>query len=94
MNSLELLEVGREAIWVLIKVSAPIMLISLAVGLIISLFQALTQIQEMTLTFVPKMLVVFLSLVLLAPYMVATLSDFADSLDARIVNVERADSNE
>ena len=92
MNSLEAMEVGREALWVLVKVAAPIMIISLVVGLIISLFQALTQIQEMTLTFVPKMLIVFLSLILLAPFMMSTISDFAAALNERIVNVEENDN--
>ncbi len=92
MNSVEVLEIGREAIWVLIKVSAPIMLIALTIGLLISLFQALTQIQEMTLTFVPKMLVVFISLILLTPFMMSTLSDFASELNDRIMSVEKNDS--
>ncbi|KJV08666.1 flagellar biosynthesis protein FliQ, partial [Elstera litoralis] len=58
MNEANTLEVAREAVLVLLQVSGPIMVISLVVGLIISLFQALTQIQEMTLTFVPKIIVV------------------------------------
>ena len=91
MNAIEVLEICREAIWVLIKVSAPIMVIALVVGLIISLFQALTQIQEMTLTFVPKMLVVFLSLIMLMPFMLNQLKDFSEELNARIVTVGTSD---
>jgi flagellar biosynthetic protein FliQ len=59
------------------------MLIALVVGLIISLFQALTQVQEATLTFVPKMLVVFVSLLLLAPFMLHALADFTEQMMAR-----------
>ncbi len=91
MNPLEVLEISRDAVWVLIKVSAPLMIITLVIGLIISLFQALTQIQEMTLTFVPKMLVVFFSLLFLMPYMLNTLKDFSESLSDRIVTVGQSD---
>ncbi len=62
------------------------MLIGLSVGLSISLFQALTQIQEMTLAFIPKILVIFLSLLLLGSYMLRTLTVFAKQLAARIVS--------
>ena len=92
MNAVEVLEIGREALWVLIKVSAPLMMISLIVGLIISLFQALTQIQEMTLTFVPKMLVMFIALVFLAPFMLSTLKDFSEELSERIVTIGKSDT--
>jgi flagellar biosynthetic protein FliQ len=91
MNPLEVLEICREAIWVLIKVSAPIMIITLVIGLMISLFQALTQIQEMTLTFVPKMLVVFFALLFLMPFMLNTLKDFSESLSDRIINIGQSD---
>jgi flagellar biosynthetic protein FliQ len=84
MDESAVLEVGRDAVIVMLKISAPIMLISLIVGLIISLFQALTQIQEMTLTFVPKMLVVFVSLLLLAPFMLHTLIDFTEQMMSRM----------
>ena len=91
MNAIEVLEICREAIWVLIKVAAPLMLITLIVGLIISLFQALTQIQEMTLTFVPKMLIVFLSLIMLMPWMLSSLKDFSEELSGRIVTIGTSD---
>ncbi len=84
MNEAAVLEIGRDAVIVMLKISAPIMLVSLIVGLIIALFQALTQIQEMTLTFVPKLLVVFISLLLLAPFMLHTLIDFTEQLMARM----------
>lgn len=85
MDEAALLEVSRDAVIVVLKIGTPIMLISLIVGLVISLFQALTQIQEATLTFVPKILVVFVSLLLLAPFMLHTLTDFTEQLMQRIV---------
>ena len=85
MDEAALLEVSRDAVVVVLKIGTPIMLISLIVGLVISLFQALTQIQEATLTFVPKILVVIVSLLLLAPFMLHVLTDFTEQLMQRIV---------
>ena len=68
MEPIQLLEIGQDAIWVLIKISAPVMLVALIIGLVISLFQALTQIQEMTLTFVPKIIAMLLFLLLFMPF--------------------------
>ncbi len=87
MDSLEAIEIGRETLIVFLKVAMPLMLIALSVGLIISLFQALTQIQEMTLTFVPKMVVVFVALIFLMPYMLHTLVDFSNELSMRVIAV-------
>lgn len=70
----------REAILLIIKLSMPILLVALAIGVIISLLQALTQIQEQTLTFVPKMLAVFGVLLLLLPFMLGSLQDFAGDI--------------
>lgn len=88
MNEFEVIDIGKDAIWVYIKLCGPFMLIALVVGLVVSLFQALTQIQEMTLTFVPKILAIFLALVLLMPFMITTLKDFTDRLHDRIINIE------
>ncbi len=90
MDSVMAMELGRETLVVFLKVALPMLLISLAVGLIISLFQALTQIQEMTLTFVPKLIVMFASLVLLMPFISHTLNDYTDDLNRRIVSVGRS----
>ncbi len=87
MNEANTLEVAREAVLVLLQVSGPILIISLVVGLIISLFQALTQIQEMTLTFVPKIVVVFISMLLLFPFMLATMQSFMERLVDRIISL-------
>jgi len=92
MDSLEAIEIGRETIIVFLKIAAPLMLISLAVGLIISLFQALTQIQEMTLTFVPKIIVMFITLIFLMPFMLHTLIDFSNELSNRIVTIGQSDT--
>jgi len=80
MGPQEALEIARGAILVLLKVASPLMLIALAVGLVVSLVQALTQIQEMTLAFVPKILVIFVSLIFLLPFMLATLSGFVETV--------------
>lgn len=69
------LEVGYQAIRAMVLMSAPIMLVGLVIGLAIAIFQALTQIQEATLTFVPRILVVFLSLLVLTPFMLQVIKD-------------------
>lgn len=85
MTAAEVIDVSREAILVMLKIGGPVLLLALVVGLSISLIQALTQIQEMTLSFVPKILVIFLSLLLLMPFMIATLTAFTHQLVDRIV---------
>jgi flagellar biosynthesis protein FliQ len=86
MNANEVLDISKEAIWVLIKISLPVMLVAMVVGLIISLFQALTQIQEQTLSFVPKIIAVFLSLIVLMPFLIDQLQTFNEYLMNKIVN--------
>ena len=80
MSEEAVLEIGRNSIWVVLQLSAPLMAAGLVIGLIIALFQALTTIQEMTLTFVPKIIVIFLSLLLLLPFMMTTLIEFSQEL--------------
>jgi flagellar biosynthetic protein FliQ len=87
MNSTEVLDIARESIYVTLQVGGPILLMALVVGLLISLFQALTQIQEMTLTFVPKILVIFLSMLLFMPFMLSTMTAFTERLADRIVGL-------
>tara|TARA_R110001592_G_scaffold35186_3_gene119959 strand:- start:1713 stop:1976 length:264 start_codon:yes stop_codon:yes gene_type:complete len=84
MNEVDVIDVGRNAMWVVIKVAGPIMFLGLVSGLIIALFQALTTIQEMTLTFVPKIIVIFIAIVVLLPFMINTVTTFADTLFDRI----------
>ena len=76
MSGAEVLDVARDAIFVLLRVSGPLMLVALATGVTIALFQAITQIQEMTLTFVPKILALFVSLLVFLPFMSLTMRDF------------------
>ena len=85
MNASDVFGIGNQAIMVALEIGAPVMLLALADGLVISIMQALTQIQEMTLTFVPKILVIFVSLLVLMPFMLGTLIEFTQSLFARIV---------
>ncbi len=85
MNAADVMDVAREAVIVMLKVGSPIMLLALLVGLTISLFQALTQMQEMTLTFVPKAIVIFMSLLLFLPFMLGVLVSFTEGLMDRIV---------
>lgn len=73
--------------WVVIKVAGPIMFLGLLSGLIIALFQALTTIQEMTLTFVPKIIVIFIGIVVLLPFMITSVTTFADTLFDRIASM-------
>lgn len=87
MDSGDVLDVAREAIYVVLKTGAPVMLIALLVGLAVALFQALTQIQEMTLAFVPKILVIFISLILFIPFMLSTLMTFTERMVDRIVSL-------
>ncbi len=86
MNPNDAFDIAQQAVWVTIKLGAPVMLLALVVGLLVSFLQALTQIQEMTLTFVPKMLVIMLSLLIFLPFMVSTLTSFTQELFARIVS--------
>ena len=86
MTGPEVLDVARDAIYTLIIVSAPVMLVGLLVGVVISLFQALTQIQEMTLAFVPKILAIFVSLLIALPFMAERLHAEMLRIAARIVS--------
>jgi flagellar biosynthesis protein FliQ len=87
MNEEQVLEFARNAIFTVLKIATPIMVTALLVGLAIALFQALTQIQEMTLTFVPKILVIFLTLMLMLPYILNTLQVFMLDVADRIAAI-------
>ena len=84
VNPADVIDLAQDAIWVLIKVAGPVMIVGLVVGLIISLVQAVTQIQEMTLAFVPKILSIFVALVLFLPFMGSTLNTFMHEIAQRI----------
>jgi flagellar biosynthetic protein FliQ len=85
VNGTEAIEIGRETIWIMLKIGAPVMLLALVVGLAIALFQALTSIQEMTLTFVPKIIVIFLGVMLMLPFMLSSLTTFSQGLFDRMI---------
>jgi flagellar biosynthetic protein FliQ len=85
MSGTEALDVARDGIFTLLKLSAPLMLVGLAVGLVIALFQALTQIQEVTLVFVPKILAIFVTLLLMLPFMGEVLSGYMGRIAAQII---------
>jgi flagellar biosynthetic protein FliQ len=87
MTADQVLDVAREAIFVLIKLGAPIMLVALVVGVAVALLQALTQMQEMTLSFVPKILAILLTTLLALPFMTATLIGFGEDLFRRIAGL-------
>ncbi|MGE5545763.1 MAG: flagellar biosynthesis protein FliQ [Solirubrobacterales bacterium] len=86
MTEAELIDIARETIFTMVLVSAPPLLTGLAVGLAISILQTVTQIQEMTLTFVPKVLMVFFSLVLFLPFMLHTMDDFWKMILDKVVH--------
>lgn len=76
MTEAQVLEVGRQALWVLIQIALPVLIFGMVVGVLVSLFQAVTQIQEVTLTFVPKIVAVAVALVIFGPWMLATMVAF------------------
>ena len=80
MSQQQVVDIMREALFLVIKCAAPLLLVSLIVGLIISIFQTITSIQEQTLTFVPKVLAVFLTLMLVASWIGTNLTDFMSEL--------------
>lgn len=85
MNELEVLEISKTAIFTLLKIVTPVLLVALFIGLIIGIFQALTQIQEMTLAFVPKILGVFVAIILLFPFMLGQMQILSDGLFDKII---------
>ena len=84
MSGAEVLEVGRDAIWLVIQLCAPVLLVGLIVGVGIGLLQALTQIQEQTLVYAPKILAIFVALLVFLPLMGALLGGFMNQIAASI----------
>jgi len=87
MNETEIIEIGRETLVVVLTVGGPVLLAALGIGLLVALFQALTQMQEMTLVFVPKILVVVITLIALAPFMVNRMQTFMQQLADKIIGL-------
>ncbi len=80
MTDADILDIAREMIFTVFKCAMPLLLVSLIVGLIISIFQTITSIQEQTLTFVPKLLAIFLALLLLGSWIMGTLVEFFENM--------------
>jgi flagellar biosynthetic protein FliQ len=87
METAAFIDITRESIWVLLKVSMPLLLVALGVGLIVSLFQALTQIQEPTLSFVPKVVSIFVTLLLTFTFIGVTMKTFFEQIMSMIVQI-------
>lgn len=84
MTALDVIDISREGILVMLKIAGPTMLAGLIVGLIVSLIQALTQIQEMTLVFIPKIIIVCAVFLLSLPFMLATIITFTQQIAGHI----------
>ena len=88
MSTIEVVELARQGLVVMMIISGPLMILALLVGVAIALVQALTQIQEMTLTFVPKLFVLFIGLLFLMPFMYGLLADFMAEIFVNIITVQ------
>jgi flagellar biosynthetic protein FliQ len=86
MNGAEVLDVARDGIWTLLLLASPLMIVALVVGVAISLVQALTQIQEMTLVFVPKIIAIFVALLITLPFMGDILNGYMGRIASRIIS--------
>ena len=93
MNSADILEIGKNGIWVMLEMSLPILLVALIVGLLISLFQALTQIQEATLSFVPKLIAISVAMLIFLPMMGEKLIDYSEGLFQKIATLEQEEKD-
>lgn len=87
MTPQEVMAMGQEAVYVAMLISAPLLLTALAVGLAVSVVQAATQINEMTLSFIPKLVAIFAMMVIAGPWMLAMLTDYMARILAGIVHV-------
>lgn len=89
METSVVVDIGRQALWITLLISGPLLVVGLVVGLLIGVLQAVTQIHEMTLTFIPKILAVFATLVFLLPWMTITMLDYTISLFNQIPTIFR-----
>ena len=76
MSEAVVIDIAREVVWTIVETSAPLLIVSLVIGLIVSIFQTITSIQEQTLTFVPKILGVFAAMILCGSWMINNMKDF------------------
>ena len=87
MSFADAIGLGREAIFVTLLVAAPVLIMSMAIGMIVSVFQAVTQIQEPTLAFIPKILVAGVAILFFGPFMLALLTDFTSRVFTNIAHI-------
>ena len=80
MDTGTVINIARQTVWIIVKTAVPVLLVSMIVGLVISLFQTLTSIQEQTLTFVPKLIAILLTLMLLGSWMLNQITGFMGNL--------------
>ncbi|MCX8086984.1 MAG: flagellar biosynthesis protein FliQ [Rhodocyclaceae bacterium] len=87
MTPTTVVDIGRQAVEITLLISAPLFIAALATGLIVSIFQAATQINEATLSFVPKLVVVFITLIIAGPWMITLMTDYIQRLYGAIPNL-------
>ena len=87
MNAETIMDMGQQAIYTMLLIAAPLLLTALIIGLIVSIFQAATQINEQTLSFIPKLVGIFVVLILLGPWMLTVLTDYLRSVLDNIPNL-------
>lgn len=80
MSQTDIINIANDTIWIILKSALPLLLVSLLVGLIVSLFQTLTSIQEATLTFVPKLLAIFIMILLIGPWIINSIVEFMGNI--------------
>ena len=84
MDAAQLIDLGRESLWIAVKVAAPLLGVALAIGLLVGILQAATSIQEMTLSFIPKLAIMVLALVIFGGWQIAVMVDFFQRIFERI----------
>lgn len=84
MSEAVVIDIAREVVWTIVETSAPLLIVSLVIGLIISIFQTVTSIQEQTLTFVPKFIAIMLIIVLVGGWMMNNITELFESLLSHI----------
>jgi flagellar biosynthetic protein FliQ len=89
MNDAQVIALAQDALWITLLVSAPILVVSLVIGMLVSVFQAMTQINEVMMTFVPKILGVFAVSALVGPWMIGTMVDYTTRLLATLPDLAR-----
>ena len=89
MSFADAISIGREAIFIAMVAAGPVLLLSMVVGLVVSIFQSVTQIQEPTLAFIPKIVVAALALLFFGPFMLAMLTDFTSRIFLSVPNFVR-----